>query len=161
MSESLSTLIVSKIMNGTVIDHIPAGRALEILNVLNIRGSEGLRIAVLMNVESKKLGRKDIIKIEHKKLTPTEVNVIALIAPTATINIIENFSVVSKYRVEVPEVIEDILRCPNPTCITNKEGEPIKSRFRVVSREPLRIQCTYCGSFVGKDDIPKLIVRKS
>jgi len=114
-----------------------------------------------MNVESKKLGRKDIIKIEQKKLTPTEVNVIALIAPTATINIIENFLVVSKYRVEIPEVIEGILRCPNPTCISNKGGEPIRSRFKVVSREPLKIQCVYCGSFVDKDDIPKLIIRKS
>jgi len=161
MNESVSTLIVSKIMNGTVIDHIPAGKALDILNVLNIKGSEGLRIAVLMNVESKKLGRKDIIKIEQKKLTPTEVNVIALIAPTATINIIENFLVVSKYRVEIPEVIEGILRCPNPTCISNKGGEPIRSRFKVVSREPLKIQCVYCGSFVDKDDIPKLIIRKS
>jgi aspartate carbamoyltransferase regulatory subunit len=158
-SEEVHTLIVPKILEGTVIDHIPAGKALEILKVLGISGQEGLRIAVLMNVESKKLGKKDIIKIEKKKLTVDEVNVIALIAPTATINIIENFIVVEKFKARVPDVVENIIKCPNPTCITNKDREPLKSRFRTISREPLLLQCDYCGVIVTRDDIPRLIRR--
>lgn len=158
-SENVVTLVVPKILNGTVIDHIPAGKALEILRVLNITGGEGWRIAVLMNVESKKLGRKDIIKIERRKLTLAEVNVIALIAPTATINIIENFVVVEKLKVNVPEIVEGIIKCPNPTCITNKEREPIKSRFKLVSREPLLLKCEYCGTIVSRDEISKYILR--
>lgn len=157
--ENVHTLIVPKILEGTVIDHIPAGKALEILRVLGISGQEGWRIAILMNVESKKLGKKDIIKIERRKLTPAEVNVIALIAPTATINIIENFTVVEKQKVTVPNIIEEIIRCPNPTCISNKEREPIKSRFRTISREPLRLQCDYCGIIVSREEIPRLIRR--
>ncbi|MEM0310618.1 MAG: aspartate carbamoyltransferase regulatory subunit [Ignisphaera sp.] len=158
-SENIHTLVVPKILNGTVIDHIPAGRALDILKVLNITGGEGWRIAVLLNVESKKLGRKDIIKIERRKLTSAEVNVIALIAPTATINIIENFVVVEKFKVNVPEVIEGVIRCPNPTCISNKEREPVKSRFRTLSKDQLIFRCEYCSTIVTRDDILKLIIR--
>lgn len=112
-----------------------------------------------MNVESKKLGRKDIIKIERRKLTSAEVNVIALIAPTATINIIENFVVVEKFKVNVPEVIEGVIRCPNPTCISNKEREPVKSRFRTLSKDQLIFRCEYCSTIVTRDDILKLIIR--
>ncbi|MEM1542102.1 MAG: aspartate carbamoyltransferase regulatory subunit [Ignisphaera sp.] len=158
-SENIHTLVVPKILNGTVIDHIPAGRALDILKVLNITGGEGWRIAVLLNVESKKLGRKDIIKIERRKLTSAEVNVIALIAPTATINIIENFVVVEKFKVNVPEIIEGVIRCPNPTCISNKEREPVKSRFRTLSKDQLVFRCEYCSTIVTRDDILKLIIR--
>ncbi len=152
-SSNRATLTISKIRKGTVIDHIPAGKALDILRLLKITGKEGLRIAIIMNVESKKLGKKDIIKIEGKELGPEEVNIIALIAPTATINIVEDFEVKKKFRVEVPEIIEGIFRCPNPTCITAKQGEPIKPRFRVVSRNPLRLQCEYCGTIITEKEM--------
>jgi aspartate carbamoyltransferase, regulatory subunit len=155
-----STLVVSKIRDGTVIDHIPAGKALDIINVLGIAGKEGLRIAILMNVESKKLGKKDIIKVEGRRLSPEDVSAIALIAPTATINIIEDFAVVEKYKVAVPNVVIDVLACPNPTCISNKKGEVLKTRFRLVSREPLKLQCEYCGTIILGDEVVKLVIRK-
>ncbi len=158
---SSSTLTVSKMRCGTVIDHIPAGRALDVLRVLGITGREGLRIAIIMNVESQKLGRKDIVKIEGRELSPEEVNAIALIAPTATINIINDFRVVSKFRVEVPEIIEGILRCPNPTCITNKSREPIVSKFKRVSRKPLILQCEYCGTLLHETEIASHIRGRS
>ncbi|HIP56824.1 MAG TPA: aspartate carbamoyltransferase regulatory subunit [Ignisphaera aggregans] len=154
---STSTLSVSKLRNGTVIDHIPAGRALDVLRVLGITGKEGLRIAIIMNVESKKLGKKDIVKIEGKKLSREEVSAIALIAPTATINIISEFNVVSKFRVEVPEIVEGILLCPNPTCITNKHQEPVVPRFRRISKNPLILQCDYCGTLLSESDIANYI----
>ncbi|MEM0303526.1 MAG: aspartate carbamoyltransferase regulatory subunit, partial [Saccharolobus sp.] len=79
-------LIVSKIKDGTVIDHIPAGRALSVLKILGIKGDEGYRIALVMNVESKKIGKKDIVKIEGREIDDKEAELISLIAPSATIN---------------------------------------------------------------------------
>jgi aspartate carbamoyltransferase regulatory subunit len=146
-------LLVRKIRDGTVIDHIPAGRALVVLRILGITGSEGLRVAVVMNVESRRLGRKDIVKIENRHLRPEEVNKIALVAPTATINIVRDYEVVEKKRVELPDIVEGILKCTNPTCITRKPREPVKPRFRVLSRRPLRLQCVYCGTIVSEVDI--------
>lgn len=152
------SLLVRKIRDGTVIDHIPAGRALAVLKILGISGEEGLRVAVVMNVESRKLGRKDIVKIENRHLRPEEVNKIALIAPSATINIVKDYEVVEKKRVELPSLIENILRCPNPTCITRKPREPVKPRFRVLSRSPLRLQCIYCGTILTEKEIVEQLI---
>ncbi len=146
-------LLVRRIREGTVIDHIPAGRALAVLRILGITGQEGLRVAVVMNVESRKLGRKDIVKIEGRLLSPEELNKIALVAPTATINIVKGYHVVEKKKVELPEVLENILRCPNPTCITRKPREPVKPRFRLISRRPVRYQCAYCGTIIEESEI--------
>jgi len=148
-------LLVRKIENGTVIDHIPAGNALNVLRILGIKGSEGLRIAIVMNVESRKLGRKDIVKIENRELHPEEVNMIALIAPAATINIVKNYSVIKKVKVKLPETIENIVRCSNPNCITNQAREYVKPKFKVISKDPLILQCTYCERFTFKEDIIK------
>lgn len=145
------SLTVSKIRYGTVIDHIPAGKALEVLKLLGITGKEGIRLALLMNVESRKLGRKDVIKVEGKLLETKELNLVALVAPTATINVVEDFEVKKKFRVSVPDVVEDLLRCPNATCITNKEREPIKSKHRKISDRPLMFQCVYCGTILRVD----------
>ncbi|MEM1623873.1 MAG: aspartate carbamoyltransferase regulatory subunit [Sulfolobales archaeon] len=145
---SNATLTVSKIKSGTVIDHIPSGKAIEVLRLLGVTGREGYRVAILMNVESQKLGRKDIIKMEGKFLDAKELNLIALVAPTATINIIEDFEVKKKFRVVVPDVVEEVLKCPNPTCITNKEREPIKPIHKKVREHPLEFQCLYCGTIV-------------
>lgn len=147
---SSPTLTVSKIRRGTIVDHIPAGKALEVLKVLGITGGEGLRIAVLMNVESRRLGRKDIVKIEDEFLDPKEVNLIALVAPSATINIVEDYEVKRKFRVTVPNVVEDLIKCPNPTCITNKAGEPVRTKFRKLRDDPLELQCIYCGTIIHR-----------
>jgi aspartate carbamoyltransferase regulatory subunit len=146
-------LIVSKIENGTVIDHIPAGRALTVLRVLGITGKEGVRVALVMNVESGKLGRKDIVKIEGRELTPEEVNIISAVAPTATINIIRNFEVVKKFKVSPPEVIKGRFRCKNPTCITNAPREPVEPTFYLVKREPPLFVCAYCGRYHELSDL--------
>jgi len=146
-------LIVSKIENGTVIDHIPAGRALAVLRVLGITGKEGIRVALVMNVESSKLGKKDIIKIEGRELTPEEVNIISAVAPTATINIIRNFEVVKKFKVSPPEVIKGRFKCKNPTCITNAPREPVEPTFYLVRKEPPLFVCTYCGRYHELGDL--------
>ncbi len=150
-----SELIISKIRNGVVIDHIPAGRALLVLRLLGISGRDGFRVALVMNVESRKLGTKDIVKIEGRELTKDELNLVALVAPTATVNMIRDYEVVSKFKVTMPNVIEGLLKCKNPKCITNQQREPVKSRFRLVSREPLKLVCDYCGTMHELSDIEK------
>ncbi len=152
-------LTVSKIRSGTVIDHIPAGKALQVLKILGITGSEGYRTAVLMNVESRKLGRKDIVKIEHKKLGGDETNLVALIAPTATINIVEDYEIVEKRRVRLPERIRRLIRCPNPTCITRSSREDLVSSFKLVSRDPVVLQCEYCGTMIRGEELEALLIR--
>ncbi len=148
------TLLIRKIENGTVIDHITAGYALDVLRILGIRGREGNVISIAMNVPSRKLGRKDIVKIEDRELRPEEVDRIALIAPQATINIIRDFAVAEKKRVTLPEVIVGIVKCANPTCISNS-NEPVTPQLNVVQRSPLLLRCHYCGTIMEKEDVLK------
>ena len=133
---------VQKIVNGTVIDHIPAGRALDVYRVLNLSIEKG-SISILINTISAKAGRKDILKVENVELTEEEVNRIALVAPEATINIIRDGQVARKFKVEIPEKVIGIMRCPNPNCITNQK-EPVTTEFHLSSRKPLRYRCIYC-----------------
>lgn len=158
MSEGM---LVRKIKSGTVIDHIPAGRALMVLRILGITGREGYRLAVVMNVESKKLGRKDIVKIEDRFMEGEEVDKIALVAPTATINIIRDYKIVEKRKVSAPRLLEGILRCTNPTCITRKEREPVTPRFRLVEGKKLRYQCLYCGTIIEEDEILEQLIGRN
>lgn len=135
-------LKVPLIKDGTVIDHITPGNAVKVLHILGITKTSSSTVSVVMNVKSK-LGKKDIVKIENRELDPTEVNKIALIAPKATINIIRDYELAEKYKVKLPDEILGIVRCSNPTCVSNSK-EPVKSRFKVISRDPPRILCYYC-----------------
>ncbi|USS40745.1 aspartate carbamoyltransferase regulatory subunit [Thermococcus aggregans] len=147
----MKELKVSAINKGTVIDHIPAGRGLKVLEILNL--PEDSTILVAINVRSGKLGRKDIIKVEGKLLDEEEVNKIALIAPTATVNIIENWEVKEKRKVEIPEEIVGIIECANPNCITHYEE--VKPRFKVISKKPLKLRCHYCERTMEEDIVLK------
>ena len=136
-------LKIPLIKEGTVIDHITAGNAVKVLHILGIPERTKSVVSVAINVKSK-IGRKDIVKVENRELDPKEVNKIALIAPKATINIIRNYEVFKKYHVHIPDEIVGIVKCPNPTCVSNSKNEPIESRFLVVSKDPIRIKCYYC-----------------
>ena len=136
-------LRVKPIKNGTVIDHIAGGQALNVLKILGISGTTDATVSVVMNVESEKLGKKDIVKVEDRELKEEEVNRIALIAPDATINIIRDFLVIEKHLVDPPDLIIGVVRCQNPSCISNTE-EPIKSRMLVKTKNPVVLRCVYC-----------------
>jgi len=151
---SKDQLYVKKIRNGTVIDHIEPGHALDVLHILGINGKRGEVVSAVMNVESKRYGRKDIVKIDDRELNPQEVDKIALIAPKATINIVREYEVTSKKRVQLPQTIRGIIRCNNPSCVVNAQ-EPVTPEFKVEIPEPLRIRCHYCGRIMGKDDVLK------
>lgn len=150
MSETV--LHVSKIRQGTVIDHITGGHALDVVKILGITGRERKVVTIAINVPSKLFKRKDIVKIEGRELNPQEVHKIALLAPHATINIIRDFKVVEKQRVKLPQVIEDIIECANPACISNS-NEPVQARFYVEGGDPLLLKCHYCGYIMEKNDV--------
>jgi len=154
MSESETMLYVSKIKDGTVIDHITGGHALDVIKILGITGKEKRIITIAINVPSKRFKVKDIVKIEGRELKPEEVHKIALLAPHATINIIRNYNVVEKQRVKLPNIIEGIVKCANPACISNS-SEPVQSKFYVKSEEPLILKCHYCGYIMEKSDVLK------
>jgi aspartate carbamoyltransferase regulatory subunit len=136
-------LKVRPIKNGTVIDHIAGGQALNVLKILGISGTTDATVSVIMNVASDKLGKKDIVKVEDRELKEAEVNRIALIAPDATINIIRDYKVVEKHAVDLPDLIIGVVMCQNPSCISNS-SEPIKSRMLVKVKNPVVLRCVYC-----------------
>ncbi len=138
----MKELKIQPIKNGTVIDHITAGNSVKVLHILGIPRSSSSTVSVAMNVKSM-LGKKDIVKVENRELDPQEVDKISLIAPKATINIIRDFEVSEKYRVKLPEEIVGIVRCSNPTCVSNS-NEPVDSRFIVISEDPPHIKCYFC-----------------
>ncbi len=140
-------LRVGKIEDGTVIDHVTGGQALTVLAILGIDGSGGEEISVGMNVPSDRLGRKDILKVEGRELSQDEVDVLSLVAPDATINIVREYEVIEKHRVERPEEVVGVLSCPNANCITTA-GEPVDSRFSVLADG---VRCAYCGTLIRRE----------
>ncbi|HUK84425.1 MAG TPA: aspartate carbamoyltransferase regulatory subunit [Candidatus Acidoferrum sp.] len=150
MSET--DLRVSKIKDGTVIDHIRGGYALDVIKILGITGKEERVMTIAVNVPSKRARVKDIVKIEGRALNPQEVNRIALVAPHASINIVHNYKVVKKVEVKLPNAIEGIIKCVNPCCISNSD-EPIVSKFNVKTEEPLLLKCHYCGFTLEQLDV--------
>ncbi len=131
---------VEAIANGTVIDHIPSPMTLKVATLL--AGPDD-QVFMGMNLRSSLLGRKGVVKISGRELTERSVSSLALIAPTASISIIRDYTVVSKNPVPVPSRFEDIARCANPNCVTNHERW--STRFDVVAGKiPLRVRCFYC-----------------
>ncbi|QSZ67828.1 aspartate carbamoyltransferase regulatory subunit [Methanofollis aquaemaris] len=153
MKDEPRVLQISPIRNGTVIDHITAGEALNVLKILGITGTTDECLSIATNVVSEKSGRKDVVKISDRELCTEEVDRIALIAPQATINIIRDYLVCEKMGVEIPKVLLGVVRCPNRGCISNT-NEPIKSRFEVTKRG---LHCLYCDWYLT-EDIPGHII---
>ena len=143
-------LSVSAIRSGTVIDHLESDATFKVADILGVQHEKDV-VLVGANLPSDRLGRKGIIKVGNRELTPEEVNKIALIAPHATVNIIKDFKVVNKYDVEVPEEIEGIVRCFNPRCVTNQEA--VVGRFRVLQSSPPVLRCLFCERIMSGGDI--------
>ena len=154
-SHSKKEMRVRRIKHGTVIDHITAGQALNVLRILGISGTTTSVVSVALNVSSKVLGFKDIVKVEDRELEEKEVDRISLIAPNATINIIRDFEVIEKYRVELPERLEGVVKCSNPNCISNT-NEPVISKFNV-NKKPVELRCIYCDHVISEGIAEHLI----
>ena len=151
MSDS-SQLLVRRIKDGTVIDHIESGKALLVLRALNITGKEGNVITAALNVPSSKHEKKDIIKVENRFLETNETNKLALIAPRATINIIKDYRLVEKRKIQLPDFIVGIFRCPNLKCITNS-GEDINPTIDIIDKEKIILKCRYCMRILSIDEL--------
>jgi aspartate carbamoyltransferase regulatory subunit len=146
-AQSPKELLISPIRSGTVIDHITAGEALNVLRILGITGTTAECLSIATNVTSGRVGKKDIVKIENRELRQNEVDRIALIAPQATINIIRNYEVFEKKGVSIPSHLKGVVRCPNPGCISNTK-EPIQSAFEVTEKG---LQCEYCDWLITEN----------
>ncbi len=146
-------LQVSALCNGTVIDHIPADKLFAVVNLLDIPTMSN-NVTIGYNLESKKLGKKGLIKIADRFFTDDEINKISVIAPNVVLNTIRNYNVVEKREVKMPDEIHNIIKCNNLNCITN--NEPMETHFYVANRDTHTLKCRYCEKEVSLDDITLL-----
>ncbi|WP_263322209.1 aspartate carbamoyltransferase regulatory subunit [Endozoicomonas sp. Mp262] len=147
-------LQVEAILKGTVIDHIPAGQGVKILDRLHLLDSDA-RITVGFNLPSKLHGRKDIIKVADRKFTEQEANELALFAPTATINVIDDYQVTGKFKMAIPEKLVGVFECPNSNCISH--NEPVQSHFQLSQNKgDTQLKCHYCEKIFSKDIVAGL-----
>ena len=151
MEHTRKELIVSALENGTVLDHIPAENVYKALDILGLKDINS-QITIGINLNSRMYGKKGIIKIADRFFKDEELNKLALIAPKGTVNIIRDFHVVEKKKLEMPAEIEGIARCMNPKCITNHQ--PVPTRFTVCEEKgEISLLCHYCEK---KSDIKAL-----
>ncbi len=143
-------LQVAALENGTAIDHIPTEELFKVVSLLQLQKIDH-RITIGNNLRSRKMGKKGIIKIADKFFREDEINRIALIAPSVSLNIIKDYEVIEKKEISLPDEIVEIVKCNNPKCITN--NEPMKTRFHVIDKEKVVLQCHYCELKVNKDEI--------
>jgi len=145
------TLSVSAIKNGTVNDHIRSGQALRIMRLLRVLEDKH-KVTLGLNLPSKLLGVKDLIKIEARELTSEEANEIMIFAPEATINIINDFDVLKKLPTHLPASIANVFLCPNPACIT--QAELMDSSFHIKEDgKHIRLSCHYCEKTFDQDQV--------
>jgi len=146
------SLAVVAIENGTVIDHIPAGKGILILQLLALESHRN-KVTVGMNLPSAQMKAKDLIKIENRELLFSETSQIAIFAPRATINIIENYHVAKKYVVELPTSIEHFVICPNPRCITNHEKVSRQYEVSSLRKQEILLKCKFCEKTFNRSEI--------
>lgn len=145
------TLSVSAIHNGTVIDHINSGQAFRIVNLLKLQDKK-YKVTIGINLPSKRLKLKDLIKIENHILTKDEANDITIFAPEATINVIRDFEVTEKIITSLPSHIRGIFICPNPACVT--QNEPVESYFNIENNgKVILLACKYCEKSFDRNQV--------
>lgn len=133
---------IDAIKNGFVVDHIPAGRSMELYSLLGLADLP-YPVAIIKNAPSRLMGKKDIIKIDAD--IEISLDVIGFIDPEITVNTIKDEKLVSKCHMELPERLENVCKCKNPRCITSTEQE-LPHIFRLTDRENKVYRCLYCDS---------------
>ena len=145
------TLRVQPIRNGTVIDHIVAGRGLRVMKTLGLN-QEGTTVLALLNVSSSKQKSKDIIKIENRELSPKNIETIAMLSPNCHVNTIRNYTVIGKVEAGIPSNCIGLAKCQNHSCISNTERDAVP-KLRLVAKDPLFYRCNYCDRGVAGDEL--------
>lgn len=143
---------VAAIKNGTVIDHIPAEKTYQVVNLLQLETLE-TPVTIGYNYPSNKIGRKGIIKVSDKFFTDEEISRLSVVAQNVALNIIHDYEVVEKKTVKTPDELRGIVKCNNPKCITN--NEPMNTVFHVVNKEKGILKCHYCDKeqFIDKVEL--------
>jgi aspartate carbamoyltransferase regulatory subunit len=146
-----STLAVAAIQNGSVIDHIPAGSGVRLIKLLQLTIHPNT-VTVGLNLPSKSMGKKDLLKIEGRFLTPNEIHEIAIFAPQATINLIHDFKLKDKFTATLAQSITGLLVCPNPNCVSHHQD--VQSHFDILTpRQIVQLHCHYCEGVFQKEEI--------
>ena len=140
-------MTVDSIQNGIVIDHITAGRSMKLYDMLGL-DSLDVSVAIMKNVPSRKMGRKDIIKIDSD--IDVDLDVIGFVDPGATVNIIRSGSRIRKCTIPMPDTLVNVIRCKNPRCITTTEQE-LKQIFVLTDRAKGEYRCRYCETLYGRE----------
>lgn len=142
-------LLVAAIKNGTVIDHIPADRTFEVVNLLGLTEVK-TAITIGCNLHSEKVGSKGIIKVEDKYFTDEEISRLSVVAPNAVLNIIHDYAVQEKKPVLMPQTLQGIIHCPNPKCICN--NEPMRTLFHY-NTDTNSFRCHYCNTEIYASEV--------
>jgi aspartate carbamoyltransferase regulatory subunit len=160
MEKAQDKLLVRKIERGTVIDHVPAWNSELVLRMLRLDRRERKRVevsvAILENVSSQVLGRKDVVKVDGWRIDKGEADLVCLIFPTVTINYVDAWKV-SKYSPQVPDSIRGRIRCPELSCISNAPREPLTTSFHTLKQDRL-LQCAYCDTLIDFNKIPEYVM---
>jgi aspartate carbamoyltransferase regulatory subunit len=146
--------VVKPVYNGTVIDHIPDQLGWKLAHAMRFDDPEKFsrgRVVYAQGLPSKSLNSKEIMMLHHHELNEAELRIAAMVAPGVTINIIRNGEVISKYKTQLPDVINGILQCDNKRCISNDPKEDAPGRFYVKKREPAELSCHYCDTLHGME----------
>jgi len=135
-------LNIDSVEKGLVIDHIQAGKAMEIYRYLNLDKMD-CSVAIIKNAKSKRMGKKDIIKVENN--INMDLKVLGFIDPNITINVIDNSVIIDKINLQLPQEIENVVKCKNPRCITSIEQE-ITHKFKLTDKGKKIYRCVYCDT---------------
>ena len=153
MNKNKEEVQVIALKNGTVIDHIPTDKLFTVVNLLGLQNSDS-NITIGNNFESKKLGKKGLIKVADRFFSDEEISRLSIVAPNVQLNIIRNYEVVEKKQVIMPDIVKGIVKCSNPKCITN--NEPMTTIFHVLCKENGVLKCHYCEKEQNKETIKLL-----
>lgn len=141
-------LNITSIQKGIVIDHIKPGIGYEIFKLLKLESAD-YRVALIINADSEKYGKKDLIKIENE--IELDLQALALLDDKLTINIIEDEKIKEKIVLDLPEEFEGIFTCKNPRCITNSERN-ITNKFTLLDRKSKQYKCSYCDHILNMEE---------
>jgi aspartate carbamoyltransferase regulatory subunit len=147
---SKKEMLVAAIENGTVIDHIPAEKTYQVVNLLGLQNLQ-TPVTIGFNYLSKKLGRKGLIKVSDKFFSDDEISRLSVVSPNVVLSIIKNYEVVEKKKVITPDELRGIVKCNNPKCITN--NEPMQTVFNVIDKEHGILKCHYCDKEQKIDEV--------
>jgi aspartate carbamoyltransferase regulatory subunit len=151
MQLKISPLSISEIRNGTVIDHIDAGKGLLIVKLLKL-DLTSKKVLLGLNLSASSMGYKDIIKLEDRELSEEEANQLAILSSKITINIVKNLEIQKKFKLSIPNQIENVIICPNIKCITN--FEKVSTLFFVHQRShSIQLRCKYCENVFMQEEI--------